>query len=79
MKFSKKVGVFPKMDVPPKKVFTFYMGSLMQRSLVVISPECMAIALPNQVLIIMEEHVLVLLVFSLPSPGNFTADALRIL
>jgi len=31
--------VFPKMGVSPKKVFTFYVGILMQRSLVV-SPEC---------------------------------------
>jgi len=33
LKFSKKVGIFPKMVVSPKKVFTFYARLLMQRSL----------------------------------------------
>jgi len=31
LKFSKSVGIFPKMDVFPKKVFTFYAEFLMQR------------------------------------------------
>jgi len=31
LKFSRKVGIFPKMVVSPKKVFTFFTRLLMQR------------------------------------------------
>jgi len=40
LKFSEKVGIFLEMDVSPKKVFNFYAGILMQRSLE-MSPGCM--------------------------------------
>jgi len=50
LKFSQKLGIFPKMCISPKKVFTFCVGLLMQRSLAV-SPGYMPSAPPNPPLI----------------------------
>jgi len=50
LEFSKRVGIFSKINVSLKKVFTFYVGLLMQLSLKV-SPECMPSTPPDSPLI----------------------------
>jgi len=54
LKFSKKIGIFQKWIFLHKKVFTFYVGLLVQCSLEV-SPECVPCASSNPPLIIRRE------------------------
>jgi len=59
-------------------IFTFYSEFLIQR-LFELSPRCMPCAPPNPTLIKMREAYwcyFSVLAFSLPPPGNFSADAL---
>jgi len=72
LKFSSAVGIFPKMNVSPKKVFTFY-SRLSDTALLKVSPGCMPIVPPKPPLIKWREAYwcnFSILAFPLP-PENF--------
>jgi len=83
LKFSKKIGIFPEWVFLHNKIFTFYAGILVQRSLEV-SPGCMPSAPSNPPLIKWREaywcYFSVLVVFLCsPPPENFSTDNLRLI
>jgi len=73
LKFSEKVGIFPKIHVFQKKIFTFYAGLLMHR-LIELSPWCMPSAPRNPPLI--KKGRLIGVISSPPFLNFFSADTL---